>query len=84
MLLKRSAIHCVLRSPAEITLSEGVQARNVAAPLRDGSPEGPLWTMSPVLQDKRRVLYRWAAELRRIIGEPVEVSVADAEMRLAA
>jgi hypothetical protein len=40
--------------------------------------------MSPVLQDKRRVLYRWAAELRRIIGEPVEVSVADAEMRLAA
>jgi hypothetical protein len=31
---------------------------------------------------KREVLDRWAAELRRIIGEPVEA--ADAEMHLAA
>ena len=35
-------------------------------------------------QDKRRVLYRWAVQLRRIIGEPVQAIIADAEMRLAA
>jgi integrase len=33
---------------------------------------------------KREVLDAWAAELRRIIGEPVEVKPADDEMRLAA
>jgi integrase len=36
------------------------------------------------MQEKRRVLDRWAAELRRIIGEPVQAKAADAEMRLAA
>jgi hypothetical protein len=36
------------------------------------------------MQDKRRVLDRWAAELRRIIDGPVEVRATGAEMRLAA
>lgn len=36
------------------------------------------------MQDKRRVLYGWAAERRRIIGDPAEVKPAGDEMRLAA
>jgi hypothetical protein len=36
------------------------------------------------MQDKRRVLDRWAAELGRIIDGPVEERATDAEMRLAA
>jgi hypothetical protein len=30
------------------------------------------------------VLDRWAVELQRIIGEPLEATAADIEMRLAA
>jgi integrase len=36
------------------------------------------------MAEKRRVLYRWAAELRRIIDEPVQVKAVDTERRLAA
>jgi hypothetical protein len=36
------------------------------------------------MQEKRRVLCRWAAELRRIVGEPVEAESVDLEQRLAA
>jgi integrase len=36
------------------------------------------------MEDKRRVLDRWATNCKRIIGESAEVRTADAEMRLAA
>jgi hypothetical protein len=37
-----------------------------------------------IVTKKREVLDRWAAELRRIIGEPGQVKHAETEMRLAA
>jgi hypothetical protein len=36
------------------------------------------------IEDKRRVLDRWALELQRVVGEPAEVHHADAAMRQAA
>ena len=36
------------------------------------------------MQYKRRVLYRWATELRRIVGEPVQAKAVDQGRRLAA
>jgi hypothetical protein len=36
------------------------------------------------MEAKRRVLDRWAVELQRIIGEPLEAMAADIVMRLAA
>jgi hypothetical protein len=36
------------------------------------------------MQEKRRLPYRWAAELRRIVGEPVQAESVDLEQHLAA
>jgi len=45
---------------------------------------GKHYDQDPRIAEKRAAPQRLADEIRRIIGEPVEVKHADAEMRLAA